>query len=305
MKRWPSLRQLEYLIALSEHQHFHRAAKACHVSQSTLSSGIQTLEEIVGAQLIERDQKSFIMTPLGLEVVQRSKQLLSFTQDMLEAGQKHSGIESGEVRIGCIPTIAPFILGDFVNQCSSNYPSLKLFLREDTTANLLRMLDLGELDLLVLALPVDVGSFHSKVVGHDPFKLIIHKKQRAHYQKSGDFLGAIPEKGLFLLESEHCLSEHALNACKLKDKLKINPFNASSLHTLVHMVSSGLGATLPQMAIDAGILKQTELHALEPNEANAYREIGIVWRPSSSRIQTFYKLADILTHILETSSKTR
>ncbi len=300
MKRWPSLRQLEYLIALDKHQHFHRAAKACHVSQSTLSSGIQNLEEILGAQLIERDQKSFIMTTLGLEIIERSKEILSLTRDMLETGQAGVNTSSGQVRIGCIPTIAPFILGDFVNECSQQLPMLKLLLREDTTDRLLQLLDTGELDLLILALPVHTGNFHTKVIGKDPFKLVIHRDHLKNYQQDHP-LRALPSKGLFLLESEHCLSEHALSACHLEDKDKINPFTATSLHTLVHMVSAGLGATfLPQMAINAGILKQTNLLTLEPQEEEAYRQIGIVWRSSSPRIQTFYKLAQVLTAIINT-----
>lgn len=298
MKKWPSFRQFEYLIALQEHQNFHRAAKACHVSQSTLSSGIQALEEILGVQLIERDQKSFIMTALGTQMIERSKQILSLAQDMLESGQVGSGSLYGEVRLGCIPTIAPFLLGDFIKRCSADLSTLKLFLREDTSDNLLRMLEIGELDLLIVALPIDTRMFHTKTVGYDPFRLVIHPDDAPRYENR-KLSDALPEKSLFLLESEHCLSKQALSACNMHDQSKINPFTATSLHTLVHMVSSGLGVTfLPQMAIDAGILNQTPLLALEPHEQNAYREIGIVWRPSSSRIQTFYKLSEVLATLL-------
>ena len=110
MQRWPSLKQLQYLVALDEHKNFNRAAKACHVSQSTLSTGIQTLEDMMNLQLVERDHKSFIMTPVGMEIVERARNLLSDARDLMELGQHQGGVMHGTVRLGCIPTIAPFLL---------------------------------------------------------------------------------------------------------------------------------------------------------------------------------------------------
>ncbi|MGL4470597.1 MAG: LysR family transcriptional regulator, partial [Aeromonas hydrophila] len=169
MQRWPSLKQLQYLVALDEHKNFNRAAKACHVSQSTLSTGIQTLEDMMNLQLVERDHKSFIMTPVGMEIVERARNLLSDARDLMELGQHQGGVMHGTVRLGCIPTIAPFLLSKLLQVCGKTYPELELLLREDTTTNLLKQLEQGQLDLLILALPVEIGGFHCKTVGQDPF----------------------------------------------------------------------------------------------------------------------------------------
>lgn len=298
MNRWPSLKQLHYLVSLYESQNFNRAAKACHVSQSTLSTGIQTLEELLGVQLVERDHKSFIMTPVGREVVDRARRLLSETQDLMEVANAQGGTLRGPLRLGCIPTIAPFLLSDLVARCAADYPDLELLLREDTSDNLLRLLEAGELDLLVLALPFDVGKLHSRVVGRDPFKLVVHR-ELAHRIAPREDYADLPEHSIFLLEREHCLTGHALSACHLSNRSKINPFAATSLYTLVQMVAARWGATfLPQMAIRAGILKHTELVALPPPGDQAYREIGLVWRPSTTRVQTFYVLGDLVAACL-------
>ncbi len=298
MQRWPSLKQLHYLVALDEHKNFNRAAKACHVSQSTLSTGIQNLEEMLNLQLVERDHKSFIMTPIGIEMVERARNLLSDARDMMELGQNQGGVMQGIIRLGCIPTIAPFLLSRLVKACSQSYPELELLLREDTTANLLKQLEQGELDLLILALPIDVGGFHCKKVGSDPFKMVMRKEMAATLHTPFEYK-ELPDQSIFLLEREHCLTDHAVSACQLREKDKINPFAATSLHTLVEMVGAGLGTTfLPQMAIDAGILSNTDLVAVQPPGEQASREIGLVWRPSTTRVQTFYKLAELISPLV-------
>ena len=275
MQRWPSLKQLQYLVALDEHKNFNRAAKACHVSQSTLSTGIQTLEDMMNLQLVERDHKSFIMTPVGMEIVERARNLLSDARDLMELGQHQGGVMQGTVRLGCIPTIAPFLL-----------------------SNLLKQLEQGQLDLLILALPIEIGGFHCKTVGQDPFHMVMPASMAAGLHTPFDYK-ELPNQSIFLLEREHCLTEHAVSACRLRDKSKINPFAATSLHTLVQMVEAGLGTTfLPQMAIDAGILDNSDLVAIPLPGEKSYREIGLVWRPSTTRVQTFYKLAELLTPLI-------
>jgi LysR family transcriptional regulator, hydrogen peroxide-inducible genes activator len=298
MNRWPSLKQLHYLVALAECQNFNRAAKQCFVSQSTLSTGIQTLEELFGVQLIERDHKSFIMTVVGMEVVERARRILSQTQDMMDLATLQGGVMSGTLRLGCIPTIAPFLLSELVNRSSLNYPDLQLLLREDTSANLLLQLEAGELDLLVLALPYELRGLHSRIVGHDPFKLVVHRNLAQTLSMPLDYR-LLPEDSIFLLEQEHCLTGHALAACHLADRSKINPFAATSLYTLIQMVSARAGATfLPQMAINSGLLEQTELVALSPTVEGASREIGLVWRPSTTRVETFYAFGDLVTECI-------
>ncbi|AQS37607.1 transcriptional regulator, LysR family [Shewanella psychrophila] len=273
----------------------------CHVSQSTLSSGIQNLEEQLGHQLIERDHKSFIFTAIGEEVVQRSRKLLTDVDDLVELVKHQGEPMTGDIRLGCIPTIAPFLLSKVVKHCQSTYPDLTLLLKEDTTERLLDALGKGELDLLLLALPVDTSGFHSMKVGIDPFKLVVHEELTDVIHEPLDY-DSLPDESIFLLQAEHCITGHAVSACQLANSAKVNPFAATSLHTLVQMVNSKLGTTfLPQMAIDAGILNDTELKVMQPPGEAPYREIGLVWRQTSSRILTFRTLGLAIQNILEQS----
>lgn len=299
MKHLPSLKNLFYLVNLHQEQNFNRAAKVCHVSQSTLSSGIQNLEEQLGHQLIERDHKSFIFTAIGEEVVQRSRKLLTDVDDLVELVKHQGEPMTGDIRLGCIPTIAPFLLSKVVKHCQSTYADLTLFLKEDTTERLLDALAKGELDLLLLALPVDTSGFHRMKVGIDPFKLVVHEELTDVINEPLDY-ESLPDQSIFLLQAEHCITGHAVSACELANSAKVNPFAATSLHTLVQMVNSKLGTTfLPQMAIDAGILNDTELRVMQPPGEAPYREIGLVWRQTSSRILTFRTLGLAIQNILE------
>lgn len=302
MNKWPSLKQLSYLVTLYETRHFSEAAERCFVSQSTLSKGIQNLEELIGCSLYEKqDKKSpLVFTRVGELVVKQGRELLAKGQDLVELGKLCQGdTMEGQLRLGCIPTIAPFLLCDLVQEINQRYPKLHLLLlREDTTANLLSALRSGELDVLILALPVDIGNMESYVVGQDPFRMVISRNQVNQIRVPIRYAD-LPDESVFLLENEHCLTEHAVSACKLTDKEKINPFTATSLHTLVQMVANGLGTTfIPQMAIDHGLLDNQNLVVIDPPGQKAYREIGLVWRPSSSRIHTFRQLAEIVAELL-------
>jgi|UPI000308A18B LysR family hydrogen peroxide-inducible transcriptional activator len=301
MNKWPSLKQLHYLVTLHETRHFSEAAERCFVSQSTLSKGIQNLEELIGCPLYEKkDKKSpLVFTQAGEMVVSQGRELLAKGQDLIELGNLCQGdAMQGQLKLGCIPTIAPFLLCDLVQEVNARYPQLNLLLREDTTANLLAALRHGELDVLILALPMDIGNMDSCIVGHDPFKMVISRNQADRIRVPIKY-DDLPDESVFLLENEHCLTEHAVSACKLTEKEKINPFSATSLHTLVQMVANGLGTTfIPQMAIEHGLLENQNLIVVEPPGQQAYRDIGLVWRPSSSRRDSFLQLADVVSELL-------
>ena len=298
MSKLPSLKNLSYLLALHEHQNFNRAAQACHVSQSTLSSGIQNLEEQLGCQLIERDHKSFLFTGIGEEIVQQARSIITETEDLLHFAQSQGKTMEGPLRLGCIPTIAPFLLGDLSKVVKKQHPNLHLQIREDTTASLLNLLRTGDLDILILALPMDLQGNQSYLLGKDPFKLVMHKSLAENLSEPVEY-NALPDQSIFLLEKEHCLTGHAVSACELADSSKINPFTATSLHSLVQMADAGLGATfIPQMAVDRGILNGTDLVALQPKGQQAARDIGLVYRPTTNRRQTFRKLAEIIANLL-------
>ncbi|KOO04037.1 hydrogen peroxide-inducible genes activator [Vibrio nereis] len=301
MNKWPSLKQLHYLVTLHETRHFSEAAEKCFVSQSTLSKGIQNLEELIGCPLYEKkDKKSpLVFTQTGEMVVQQGRELLAKGQDLVELGRLCQGSEmQGQLKVGCIPTIAPFLLSNLVQEVNTRFPQLNMLLREDTTTNLLAALRQGELDVLILALPVNIDGMESRIVGTDPFRMVISRNQ-ADAIKVPIRYADLPNESVFLLENEHCLTEHAVSACQLTDKEKINPFSATSLHTLVQMVANGLGTTfIPQMAIDHGLINNQNLVVVDPPGQQAHRHIGLVWRPSSSRVSTFNQLADVVSELL-------
>jgi len=294
----PNLKHLRYLIALYQEQNFHRAAATCFVSQSTLSSAILKLEEQLNCQLIERDNKSFLFTTQGIEVVEKSRQLLVSANELVSFAKQQGNEYSGTVRIGCIPTIAPFLLTDVVQVCQKKLPDLALYLREDTTENLVNMLNNGEIDLLILALPIPANNFHCRVVGKDHFYMagdqtLVNKfQQTASYQH-------LPEQSIFLLSSEHCLTEHALSACKLADKSRIHSFSASSLSTLVQMTAFHQGFTfLPEMAVNKNIGRNEGL-TIAPLKRDYYREIGVIWRKTSMRNTLYNEFADLISGLLK------
>ncbi|MCC5856181.1 MAG: hydrogen peroxide-inducible genes activator [Idiomarina sp.] len=298
MTKLPSLKNLTYLLALHQHQNFNRAAQASFVSQSTLSSGIQNLEEQLGCQLIERDHKSFLFTSMGEEIVERAREILTQSEELVNYAQSKGNVMEGPLRLGCIPTIGPFLLGALSRKLIDEYPKLELHIREDTTEKLLNLLRDGELDCLILALPVDLQGNQQWVVGKDPFKFVVHPDFAQDPNKPVNY-DQLPDRSIFLLEREHCLSGHAVTACRLGNSKKINPFTASSLHSLVQMADSLRGATfLPQLAIEAGILDNFNLVSMEPTDGEAYREIGLVFRPTTSRRQTFRKVAEVVANLL-------
>lgn len=298
MNKLPSIRNLQYLIKLHELQNFNRAAQACFVSQSTLSAGIQNLEEQLNGQLIERDHKAFVFTEMGEAMVEMAKDIVQRASELEEYAQYCQDPMSGKLKIGCIPTIAPFLIKPFFSACAAKYPELELQIKEDTTDNLLIALENGELDCLILALPVNIGGFRSKTLGDDKFWLVAHQDFPLENGSVYSYKD-LPDESIFLLQREHCLTEHALSACQLVESKKINPLSASSLHTLIAMVECQLGATfIPEMAIKAGLLDHSDLKKLNPVAENASRQIGLVWRPSSRRLITYRNIGEIVEALL-------
>ena len=302
MKRLPSIKQLQYLLALHEHQHFGRAAEACFIGQSTLSAAIANLEETMNAQLLERDHKTFIFTPLGEDVVRQSRYIIAQCEELTDFAKCQGKPMAGPFRLGCIPTIAPFVLSEVMALCRERYPELQLLLREDTSDNSLHALAEGRLDMVLLALPYETGAFHTEVLAQDAFKLVLHKDwlDRGFNQDISQW----PDESIFLLEREHCLTNHAVKACELEDSRKVNPFFATSLHTLTQMVNNKLGVTfMPKMAINSGLLDGTELITQSPGTAAAYRDIGVAWRPTSTKAHSYRLMADLIAQVLAQKCK--
>ncbi|WP_340678423.1 LysR substrate-binding domain-containing protein [Paraglaciecola sp.] len=295
--KWPNLKHLHYLVVLHQEQHFHRAAQHCHVSQSTLSTAIQNLEEQFGTQLLEREHKTFVFTPFGLELVERSKALLTDAHELVDFAQSAGNWQAGKLKLGVIPTIAPFLFEGLITNIKTHLPDITLQLQEDTTANLLSQLNEGALDLLILALPMETPGCKQLVLGHDPFHLIAHSDLVPTLPVPLD-VSALPKESIFLLQQEHCMTGHAVSACGLSYKEQVSSLSASSLYTLVQLANSKLGFTfMPELAIKHHILNSTPLVSM-PAEDKAYREIGMVWRTGTTRVRLFRFLAQLTAPLM-------
>jgi LysR family hydrogen peroxide-inducible transcriptional activator len=290
----PTLRQLRFLVAVVDEQHFGRAAEACLVGQSTLSAGIQELEALLGVQLLERTKRSVRPTPVGRELAERSRSLLRGAEDIVDLARAAQAPMSGPLRLGVIPTIGPFFFPRVTRRLRAAFPQLKLYLREEQTALLLARLEAGELDAAVLALPYPLPGMESREIGADRFFLVCPPEHRL--SGTGPVgLDEMEVEDLLLLEDGHCMRDHALAACALEGARRNKAFQGTSLHTLAQMVANGLGVTLlPEMALDAGILRGLDLCVRPLEGEEPFRRIGIVWRRRSARKETFRNLADAL-----------
>ena len=291
MKALPTLKQLRYLVALADHGHFGQAAEACFVTQSTLSSGIQELETLLGAPLAERTRRTVMLTPLGERMVEQAHNVLRMAEDMVDMAHMQQGIHAGEIRLGVIPTIGPYALPKALPKIKAAYPNLKVYLMEDQTARLLKQLRKGGVDAVLLALPYPMEGVDTEVIAEDKFQLACPPGHPLANKKfiSDDDLASEP---LMLLADGHCLREHALAACHLEGRTRMEGFEATSLLTLVQMVASGLGLTLlPQLAINAGLTAGLDIALVPLEDDSPARQIGLAWRSSSFRAEELRKFA--------------
>lgn len=290
----PTLKQLRYLVALAEYHHFGKAADACFVTQSTLSAGIQELETLLGTVLVDRGNRSVIFTPVGEAVLRRARKLLSEAEELVEEAAAGRQPLSGRLRMGVIPTVGPFLLPRTLPALRAAYPALKLYLTEDRTERLVEQLKEGALDVLLLALPYDTGDVEAISLAGDSFYFCC-LPEHPMAQRNRVPAEALKDENLLLLEDGHCLRDHALAACRLEGARNAQGFRATSLHTLVQMVDNGLGVTLlPKLALDGKLLDGTRLVARPMEDAEAKREIGLVWRRGTARREEFQLLADFL-----------
>ena len=291
----PTLRQLQYLKLLSEHGSFSKAADAAHVTQPTLSAGIAELEKILGAKVVERARSGAILTAAGREAVGRAETILAQADDLVQAVRAAGQPLAGRFRLGVIPTIAPFVLPKTLPVLRREYPKLRLFLREDLTSRLVADLRTGALDAALIALPYDMSGLQWAHVSDDELLAAApanHRIAGATRVTAKDLEG----DDLILLEDGHCLRDHALAACGLSPPKTSDDesFAATSLPTLVQMVSSGLGVTfLPAMAVEAGLTDHAAVTIRPLAAAHASREIVVAWRAGSSRAAEGRLLADV------------
>ena len=293
----PTLRQLHYLKLLAEQGSFGRAAEAAHVTQPTLSSGIQELERTLGAPVVDRARSGVILTAVGEEALRRATVILNEAEELVEAAKNAGQPLTGRFRLGVIPTIAPFLLPRVLPLLRARFPKLRLFLREDLTQRLIASLRAGQLDAALIALPFDMHGLNWAHVADDELLAAMPAGHPLARLKSTD-PAALEGEDLILLEDGHCLRDHALAACGLKPPKTAageEGFAATSLPTLVQMVSSGLGVTfLPAMAVNAGLTDPASVATRPIAPAHASREIVVAWRAGSNRAAEGRLLAEVL-----------
>jgi LysR family transcriptional regulator, hydrogen peroxide-inducible genes activator len=301
----PTLRQLAYLVELSERLNFRAAAEAQFVTQSTLSAGIKELETVLGVQLVERDKHHVRLTTLGEDVVARGRGLLAAATDLAEAARSARRPLSGPLRLGAIPTIAPYLLPGLLPALRRAHPELKLYLREDLTGRLLDRLRTSRLDVALIALPFDTGDLYVRELFKDEFSFVAREEDPSVRTKAVA-IRKVDSGDMLLLEEGHCLRDHAIAACGPRRGAWGSRVEATSLTTLIQMVEGGIGVTLlPRITLDAGILKGTGLVSRPFSSAAPSRTLALVARRTSPRVRDADLLADFLVEQHRPSGRQR
>ncbi len=292
----PTIKQLRYFVALEKHKHFGNAAKSCFVSQSAFSVAIKELELQLGAQLVDRTNKSVTITRTGREIANHARHCLRDLEYLAEIAHSDQKPLTGRLNLGIIPTIAPFILPKLLPKLRKQYPKLQLYLREDTTQSSHTSLIEGELDLILIALPYKLSNVEIMPLFKDHFSLACHKNTKLLNPEKYS-LSDLPKESVLLLEDGHCLRDHALSACKIRNQDTVSRFAASSLLMLVSMVDSDIGITyLTEMAKNSSLLQNTDVKTY-PLDKKSYREIGLAWRKGSAREEEFKMLGNVLANL--------
>ena len=270
----PSIKNLKYLLALKQHLHFSKAAKACFVSQSTLSAGINKLEQDLNVKLVERTNKSVLFTPLGEKIAKYSETVIFSMQDLVTIS--NTNFFESTITAGVIPTISAYLLPNFVSKVKEKYPKLKLVIIEDTSQNLLLKVEQLKLDFAIFAFPFEERTnIVQKTVFQDDLVLVKHKNTQ--------------NNELLLLEQGHCLREHILDNI---DKTKLSQYACASLETLVTMINMEIGVSfVPKIAIDSGILDKYLALSIDKNQPKLSRHVGIIYRKNNPNQENILALS--------------
>ena len=280
----PTLKNLQYLIALKKTNHFSKAASECFVSPSTFSAGISKLEQDLETLLVERDNKNVAFTPIGRRIVNQAMSVMTEMTTLIETA-KLDFFES-EVTIGVIPTISTYILPNFLSNLEKNHPKLKASFREDTSDNLLKQLEKATIDFAIFAFPYELPNYIEDFqVFRDSIYFIKHKNRNNKIIEDGSLL---------MLEQGHCLRSHILQSNEISNK-HISNFSCTSISTLVAMVDMNIGVSfLPKMAIDYGTLDNYPNITLDKNSIKSNRDIGVIYRKNNPQNENIKKLAQLL-----------
>ncbi|MGH6734849.1 MAG: LysR substrate-binding domain-containing protein [Methyloceanibacter sp.] len=301
-----SLRQLRYLESLSETRHFGRAAEACAVSQPALSMQIKELEDDLKLSLVERRKSGIELTEKGEEVARRARTILASVRDLIDYAKGQEGVLSGVLKLGAIPSIAPYLLPAALPELQRRFPALNLQLRETLTENLVRELVTGDLDVILIALPIDDPEVETHYLFDDVFILATKatKATPGRARQRSATADMLSDERLLLLEEGHCLRDQALSYCHMMTREARESFGASSLATIVQMVANGYGITLlPEMAISSEIHRGGDIHLLRFPAPEPKREIGLAWRKTSPRKAEFVQFAQLLCDVVRKPRK--
>lgn len=288
-----TLKQLRYFEALARVQHFGRAAELCSVTQPALSMQIRELEQNLGLELVERTRTGVQLTDKGRDIAQRAARILGDVRSLIEYAQHADQVLAGSLKLGVIPSIAPYLLPPLLPLLRASYPELELYVRETQTANLIEELISGKIDVMLLALPVEHPDFEALELFDDRFILAMPKSRKLSGRVRAD-KELIAGERLLLLEEGHCLRDQALSYCSLNQVDALNTFGASSLSTIVEMVAAGFGITLlPEISLTI----ETRGRALDLMpfvEPEPRRSVGLVWRKTSPRRRDYVELGQLL-----------
>ena len=292
-----NLRDLRYLVALADHKHFGRAAEASFVSQPTLSTQLKKFEDELGMALVERNPRNVLLTEVGEAVVARAKVILREADEIKAIARRAKDPESGMVRLGIFPTLAPYLLPHVVPNIVKRFPKLELILVEDKTEVILKKLHDGELDAGVLALPIHDDSLHAEFLFEETFVLALpkhHRLAKARRVKLAD----LATESLLLLDDGHCLRDQALEVCAMTGAAEKSGFRATSLETLRHMVSANVGVTLlPALSVHAPAPNAPGVCLVPFSEPAPHRRIAMIWRRTSALKEFLHQLVPILKGI--------
>ncbi|MDE0841012.1 MAG: hydrogen peroxide-inducible genes activator [Porticoccaceae bacterium] len=295
-----TLKQINYALAVAKTLHFKNAADACFISPSTLSMAIADLEAQLGVKIFERDNKKVIITQLGRTVLEKAKEIKLHVDDFVMLGQVQAAPLSVPISLGIIPTISPYLLPIVLPILKKSYPNLRLKITEDQSNNLKEKVQQGDIEMAILALPMELDGLISVKFWQEDFYYITHKDNMSAERQEID-ASELEQSELLLLEDGHCLKDHALAACKFAGTPQYN-MKVSSLSTLVQLVAGNMGSTLvPHMALGQLLSSTPLLAKAHLNQPSPHREIAIIARPNYSGIKNVEYLAEIFANALHES----
>ncbi len=295
-----NIRALQYFIALAELRHFRKAAERCHVSQPTLSTQIKKLEEQLGTDLIERNSRQVMLTPIGQRILERARIIVSETAAIRQLARDADDPFAGTLSLGVFPTLAPYLLPHVIPTLRQKFPKLTLRLFEEKTERVMAMLATGVVDAILLALPLHDDQLHVEPLFDEPFVLVLPTDHPLAKQPSVS-LGDLRTEQLLLLEDGHCLRQHALDVCQLSGAKEQLDFQASSLETLRYMVAAGSGVTLmPILATQPPVTKTDNVVTRPFSPPQPQRTIAMAWRKSSLREELLMAVAQVFKSLDQT-----